>query len=130
MAARSGDKREAVARQRAARIEPTLVRIVVAPEAPDTPGLDVRRDHERVPAAAYGIATPVDPGEHVFRADAPGFVGWEGRASVPVDATAPVRVVVPRLVPAPVVDATPTAPSVAPTVPYWSTPRVLGVVAA
>src|SRR5688572_6405870 len=64
--------REQGAKARARELEPKLARLIVNVEAPDTPGLEVTRDGVQLGAAALGSAIPVDHGEHVVEARAPG----------------------------------------------------------
>jgi hypothetical protein len=84
----------------------------------------VRLDGGVVRTPAWGIAVPVDPGEHVVEAIAPGKVAWRARvaaveskttvAHVPVledERTAPIASPAP-LAPAPRVEAAPLAPPV------------------
>jgi hypothetical protein len=60
--------------QRADRLEPTLSRltITVAPENSSLTGFEVRRGSESVTRALWNTPVPVDPGEHVVEARAPG----------------------------------------------------------
>lgn len=112
-------EREQVARRRAAALEPRLSTLTVTVEQ-QIEGLEIRRGEVIVGAAQVGVATPVDPGEQLIRATAPGYEPWSGRVDVPPDGGAEA-VVVPRLVPA-VADepASPDAPGAAP--PALSTP--------
>jgi hypothetical protein len=75
-------KREAVARERAAVLEPKLtrLRIQVSDPAPDT---KVERDGHDVGKAAWGTGVPVDPGTHVVRVTAPGKNAWSDDVNVP-----------------------------------------------
>src|SRR5262249_37771783 len=59
----------------------------------------VRDDREMVPAE-LGVALPVDPGEHVVRASAPGKRDWETRFRIEADAQR-VSIEVPELEDAP-----------------------------
>jgi hypothetical protein len=72
------DDRATVSSARAAALEPRLTRlsIVVAPSA-RVPGLTVRRDGTTVEEALWGQGIPVDPGEHLISASAPGKKSWE-----------------------------------------------------
>jgi len=76
-------EREQMARERIAAIEPNLSRltIVVSREA-DRPDLEIRLDGAVFGRSAWNEAMPLDPGEHVVRASAPGMQAWEGKASV------------------------------------------------
>ncbi len=63
-------EREAIARDRAAALEPRLCRIVV--RVAEQPEISVTRDGTAVPRAAYGSPVPVDPGAHTIEARAAG----------------------------------------------------------
>ncbi len=75
-------EREQIARVRAEKLEPTLSRLVIQ-VATRTRGLVVERDGVVVGAASWGVAVPVDPGEHRLRATADGRRPWEDTTSVP-----------------------------------------------
>src|SRR3954471_21920113 len=75
-------ERERVARARAAALEPRLARLVVEGSAP-VPGLVVERDGVPVGMASIGIPVPVDPGDHLIEATAPGKKAWSTTATVP-----------------------------------------------
>jgi len=97
MAERAGDTAAAeVARAGKTSLEPELVylTVVVGDEA-RVPGLEVHRDGEKLPPAAWGVAIPVDPGTHDLSADAPGRKHWSETAAVAPRAKA--TVVVPTL---------------------------------
>ena len=86
-----------IARQSAARLEGALVRVaIVAPEAADIDGLEIRRDGALVPAAALGVGVPVDPGAHVIAAKAPGRRAWSTQIGLAPGKTT-VTVTVPNL---------------------------------
>jgi serine/threonine-protein kinase len=70
-------QRESVARVRAAAIEPKLGRLTiqVPTSAPDE---QVLRDGEAVRPQVWGVAVPVDAGDHRIEAHAPGRGGWSG----------------------------------------------------
>jgi hypothetical protein len=63
--------RERVARARAAALEPRLPKLVINVPSP-APKLVVRRDGDVVPQNVWGVALPIDPGEHTLEATAPG----------------------------------------------------------
>jgi hypothetical protein len=73
IAKKSGDKREQVARDRAAALDGVLTRmnITIATNA-RVPGLTVKRDGVALDEALWGTAVPVDPGQHSVEATAPG----------------------------------------------------------
>jgi hypothetical protein len=97
---RSGDStREAFAR---ARLESVRTRLTywlfrVAP----TPGVVLTADALELQAAVFDSRLPVDPGEHVVTARAPGHREWRSVVNVPADAAVHV-VEVPLLEPDPV----------------------------
>lgn len=64
--------RERGAEARARELEPKLAKLIVKVETPDIPGLEVIRDGVHLGPAALGTAIPVDAGEHVVEAQAPG----------------------------------------------------------
>jgi hypothetical protein len=75
--------RESVAQVHLASLAPKLVRLTigVAPEA-RMAGLIITWNDTAVPEAQWGIAFPVDPGEHVVSASAPGRRKWTTRVDV------------------------------------------------
>ncbi len=76
--------RERFARQRIAVLEPHLSRltIIVPADVATTAGLVVQRDAIAVGAAAWGIGVPVDPGDHVIEASAPGKQPWSTHLTI------------------------------------------------
>jgi hypothetical protein len=70
--------REQAARERAEALEPTLSRLTIEVDAAtaSTPELVVTRDDNVVGRGAWGAPTPIDPGEHVVAAAAPGKRKW------------------------------------------------------
>lgn len=87
--------RERGAEARARELEPKLAKLIVEVEAPDTPGIEVIRDGVHLGAAALGSAIPVDPGEHVVEARAPGREPF--REVVEATGSEELTVVVPQL---------------------------------
>lgn len=89
--------------------------VLVPPEA-DLPDLELKLDGVVIGRAARGVPTPVDPGEHLVEASAPGREAW--RATVTVGALADAQsVTVPVLVAvAPPVEPAPPPPAAAPPV--------------
>lgn len=89
--------REEAATQRLAAIEPRLSRLrIVVPRAARVSGLAVRRDDTALAEPAWDVPVPVDPGEHVVRAEAPSHDGWETRVRVDAPGRT-IDVVVPAL---------------------------------
>lgn len=74
VANRDGRKdRIEVARAAIERLDRDVPRVTVLVPHPVT-GLDVKLDTTPLAAAAWGVATPVDPGPHAVTASAPGYV--------------------------------------------------------
>ncbi len=69
------------ARRRQEALEPALVRLVVRVTSP-VPGLVVTRDGVTLDEAIWGATLPVDPGDHLVRAEAPGYEPWSTSVSV------------------------------------------------
>jgi hypothetical protein len=59
--------------------------ISVAPETAALAEVQVRRDGVVVGSAAWGVAAPVDPGDHRIEATAPGHKAWSARIKVHPD---------------------------------------------
>jgi hypothetical protein len=85
------------ARGHIAALEPVLSRLVIeVVAAADIPDLEVKRDGSVVGRAAWGSGIPVDPGDHVIDAVAPGKIPW--RQSVVIAAKSDTKTVtVPQL---------------------------------
>jgi hypothetical protein len=120
------DDRVKFAEEHLAAIEPKLSRlsVTVASDA-DIAELKVQVDGVVVLAAARGIPTPVDPGEHVIEATAPGRKSWSQRIKVGEQAQS-LTVTVPLLPAEAAQPATPpppvTPPPIAPGVETVSRP--------
>jgi hypothetical protein len=101
MAERNGDGAAAeLARKGRARLEPQLAYLtIVVPPAAVVAGLEVKRDGETLPKAAWGTGIPVDPGDHEVSAEAPNRARWSKKTAV-VGSGAKVTVEVPPLAPA------------------------------
>ncbi|HTB74135.1 MAG TPA: hypothetical protein VK762_12875 [Polyangiaceae bacterium] len=76
--------RERFARQRIAALEPRLSRltVIVPADVATTAGLVVQRDAIAVGVAAWGVGIPVDPGDHVIEASAPGKQAWSSHVTI------------------------------------------------
>lgn len=79
---------EGIAKTRASELEPKLARLRI--EAPA--GVVVQRDGDEIPGAALATPLPIDPGEHVLTASAPGKKPWSGKVVATASATIEVRV--------------------------------------
>lgn len=101
LAQRAGQAERAdFAKQHAEALEPKLSRLTVAVgHAPA--GIQVTRDGAAIDAGVFGVAVPVDPGDHVVEVTAPGKIAWKGTAHV-AGAAASVTLEVPALADAPV----------------------------
>jgi hypothetical protein len=76
--------RERFARQRVTVLEPHLSRltVIVPADVATTAGLVVQRDAIAVGVAAWGVGIPVDPGDHVVEATAPGKQPWSTHVAI------------------------------------------------
>jgi hypothetical protein len=113
-ARRDGDQdRLAFAEERVRSLEPRLPRLVISLQAgASVPGLVVKLDGREISSAAFGVAVPVDPGNHQVQANAPGKQPWAHNVQAPAQA-ANLAVSVPPLQdagagPAPAPAPTPT----------------------
>lgn len=71
-------KREVMARERAKALEARLSKLsIVVAEGAKVDGLLVVRDKTEVGDASLGVPLPVDPGEHIVKASAPGYEPWQ-----------------------------------------------------
>lgn len=88
-------ERKDLARDRALKLEPVLVKLQVTVDD-RSPGLTVTRNGAAMDPAMWGTALPVDPGTYTFEAKAPDMVTWRST----VRAEGPGQVIpvqVPRL---------------------------------
>jgi hypothetical protein len=89
--------RQVIARERLVAVERSVPRLsVVVPLSSDTEGLEVKLDGLVLHRAAWGVATPVDPGAHVVEATAPSRTSWT--TSIVIEAAQKKSVDVPALV--------------------------------
>jgi len=85
--------REKVARERAQALEPTLAKLsIVVPEQNRVEGMQIKRDNVEVGRAVWGMSAPVDPGDIVVTASAPGKKPWTGQVSVEAGGSAQIEV--------------------------------------
>jgi hypothetical protein len=101
--------RVATAEEHLAIVEPRLTRVtVVRPPAERVPDLEVRIDGVSLTFASDGTPLPLDPGEHVLEAVAPGRVSWT--TSIAIRGEQGSRTInVPELAPEPIL--TPPRPA-------------------
>ncbi len=105
IAAKRGDTRASLARDRATALEAHLSRLTVT-VADATPDLEVRLDGEVLDRALWGSAAPIDPGSHEVAATAPGKRAWKKAITVAATGAA-LTLAVPSL------ESEPTAPPAA-----------------
>lgn len=105
--------RERVANEKIAELAPRLARMRIVASG-NEPNLEIKRDGVVVGRAQWGTPLPVDPGDYVFEASAPGKKTWRGLAKIQGEGKI-FDVVIPALeeAPAPVAE-TPPAPAAAP----------------
>src|SRR5262249_45574548 len=91
-------ERARVGQERAARLEPLLVRLTIVVPAEDVAitGFTVKRSTEVVPQALWGASVPVDPGDYSIEASAAGYEPYTRTITVGKD---PVSVELPPLRP-------------------------------
>jgi hypothetical protein len=110
LAQRGGDEeRSRIARDRAAALEPRLVRIVVVVPTP-AEGLAVTLDGRPLDGGLLGTPIPVDPAAHRVEATAPGRVRWALELAL-VDAGTTRTVEIPALALAPAAPPSPSGPA-------------------
>jgi serine/threonine-protein kinase len=88
--------RESMALERAEQLKPKLAYLTVRVLEPETEGLEVRRGSEMLRPATWGVPVPVDSGEHLIEAKAPGRKSWEQQVKV-AKGPGTTEVLVPRL---------------------------------
>lgn len=126
-------EREKLARERAERLVGRLSRLtILVPPTASVQGLVVTRNDMEIRAASWGVALPVDPGQHVVRAAAPGKNPWATEVLVGPDGAAtqveipPLQDAAPAIAPAPP-PAPPMLPPPAPApAPEPSAPKDTG----
>jgi hypothetical protein len=97
---RGDESRATVANDRADALEPKLSKLWLTVADDNPPGLVVERDGSEIPKASWGVALPVDPGTHTFRARAPGKEEWTVSVDIEGDAQT-AKIEVPVLTDAP-----------------------------
>ena len=104
--------RQTIARERLAALESTVPRLrIVVPLSSDMEGLELKLDGMTLRRAAWGVATPVDPGSHAIDVTGPGRTPWS--TAVTVEVSQKKIVEVPQLVPLAPLAAVPVLPAVA-----------------
>ena len=103
------------ANQRASELEPKLAKLSVETSPGGAlRGLVFSIDGTAQPMGMWGVALPIDPGEHQVEARAPGYSPWSTTASVPPASS--ITVTIPQLSPdaSPAPAPTPAAAAAAP----------------
>ena len=123
---------ETAARTRATVLEPKLLRLnIVVPDASRLAGLVVTRDGSLIPAGEWGVAIPVDPGEHVLTASADGHKSWAEHVAI---ASESKTITLPALEPSPpepvAVAPAPEAPRPPPPPTGLTTLQTVGIAGA
>jgi hypothetical protein len=119
------DQALATGRQKA--LEPKLSRLtLIVPSDAEAPGLEVQRDDEVIPRAAWGSAIPIDPGAHAIVARAPGRTAKRIVIDVAPDGASPsvtlTALDVSPAPPAPIAPALASPPQPAPIPPAPASP--------
>ncbi len=112
--ARSETERVEIARVRAAALEPQLIRLMLEVPEERPPGFEVKRNGVPVPEGSYGVAVPVDAGQWLIRATAPGFEPFEITITLDESLSAPYQL---RILP-----LTPLQPNPPPPAPLATSP--------
>jgi hypothetical protein len=118
--------REKVAREKATSLESQVSKVVIATRirgADSVPGLEIKRDGVDVGRGQWGVALPMDPGDHKIVATAPGKKRWETTTRVGSDGKT-------TTVDIPVLEDAPRAVAVTPPPPTTVTPSTGGVPAS
>lgn len=118
-ARKEGSKdREAVAHEQAMSLYPRLSNLTleVPPDIAAIPGLEIKRDGIVLGRGAWGTTVPIDGGEHVIEATAPGKQPWSSKITVRAESEQ-VRLSVPALL------DTPPAPAAVRPTPAQSEPQ-------
>jgi serine/threonine-protein kinase len=112
-------ERAGAGQARAQALEPRLSKLTVKVPAKmqGIDGIELRRDDSPLPKGIWSVPMPIDGGEHVISASAPGYQPWSTTVNVGAEKDDAV-VSIPELVPAaaekPDPDTTPVVPAVAP----------------
>lgn len=119
--------REQFARDRAAELEPRLLKLVVAVSSQEE-GLEIKRDGVTMTHAQWGTPIPIDPGDHLIEASAPKKKPWSQAVQASGEGRT-LTVTVPGLVDAPIETAPPPPPATGERAPRGDgggTLRILG----
>jgi hypothetical protein len=92
-------ERVQVATERAEALEPKLARLTITAPVELPPGFQITTSDEPVPQASWGSALPVDAGELLVEARAPGYLTFTRTVAIPTTPGARVVVPIPQLEP-------------------------------
>jgi hypothetical protein len=95
-AAGGNERREQVARARAAALEPKVSRIVIRVLQADVAGFEILQNGELLSRSVWGSPIPVDPGGYTFLAHAPKKKAWTKMVEVR-SGGAKIEIIVPPL---------------------------------
>ena len=104
-------------------LEPRLPRLAISMNEP-LAGARAKVDGVDLAASAWETPSPIDPGQHVLRVEAPGHAPWT--TTVAVGEAETRRVTVPRLSPAAMMEVTPAPPGRTQRILGWSLTGVGG----
>jgi hypothetical protein len=105
--------RETMAQEHMKALEPRLPRLLIeVPQSNRVNGLQVTRNGSRLQQGAWGTGLPIDPGDVVIEASAPGYVSWKNTIAVKEGETS--RISVPLLQPEPTPPPTPAGATTSP----------------
>jgi hypothetical protein len=86
VASKAHDKRQTSIEQHMTALEAKVPKIVIRVDmANRVDGLQIRYDGVDVSAGEFGAAIPIDPGEHIVEARAPGRIVWWTKVSIPAN---------------------------------------------
>lgn len=115
------EDREKIATEAIQELEPRLPKLTIeVPSETRVEGLEITRNGSKLGRAAWGTATPVDPGTVIIEASAPGFKPWKHQIDIPEAGKAQVSV--PSLEKAPEAPKPPPPAATAPVEPQRPPP--------
>lgn len=137
LATKDKDRRAAIARDEAKKLEPRLSYLVIDVQNGKMPGLEIKRDGVALGSPLWGTPIPTDPGPHRIAASAPKHKAWEGEVVVGNDGARAV-IAIPSLEDAPEAPPDPASAGASGATPFTpppaerdpqrgSTQRILGL---
>jgi hypothetical protein len=113
IAAARGDDRAPIARERADRLTSRLSKLTITMDQGSDmslPDLELTRDGESIPRELWGNPIPIDPGEHIIAAVAPGYGKEEVKVTIEGGAASIATIAIPHLEKLPEAPKAATAP--------------------